>query len=59
MSNINEALRNAYHQGAKSGYDGAKKEILGDLIDLIVSYNYSDEAFEKVLEYLRRKGTDV
>lgn len=59
MSNINEALRNAYHQGAKSGYESAKKEILGNIKDLIVSYNYSDECFEKILDYMRNKGADV
>ncbi len=59
MSNINEALRNAYHQGAKVGYESAKKEILGDLKDLVISYNYSNESFEKMLEYMRRKGADV
>lgn len=59
MSNINEALRNAYHQGAKSGYEEAKKKILGDLKDLIVDYNYSKESFDNILDYLRRKGVDV
>lgn len=29
MSNINEALRNAYHQGAKVGYNEAKKGNIG------------------------------
>jgi len=59
MSNINEALRNAYHQGAKAGYEGAKKEILGDIKDLILEYNYSKESFDRVLDYLRRKGVDI
>lgn len=59
MSNINEALRNAYYQGSKVGYNEAKKEILGDLKELIIRYNYSTESFDTILDYMRRKGVDI
>lgn len=59
MSNINEALRNAYHQGAKVGYNEAKKEIFDNLKELIIRYNYSTESFDAILDYMRRKGVDI
>lgn len=59
VSNINEALRNAYYQGSKVGYNEAKKEILDDLKELIIRYNYSTESFDAILDYMRRKGVDI
>ena len=59
MSNINEALRNAYSQGSKVGYNEAKKEILDDFKELIIRYNYSTESFDAILDYMRRKGVDI
>ena len=59
MVNVNEAIRNAYYSGQREGHEKGRKEIINDLKDIVVDYNYSQEVFEKVLSYLREKGADL
>lgn len=59
MVNVNEAIRNAYYSGAREGREKGRKEIIKDLKDIVVDYNYSQEVFERVLSYLREKGADL
>lgn len=57
--NPQEAIMGAYRQGIREGYERASKEIITELKDIIVDYNYSTEAYERVTDYLRRKGADL
>lgn len=59
MINVNEAIRNAYYSGTREGREKGRKEIINELKDIVVDYNYSQEVFEKVLSYLREKGADL
>ena len=54
-----EVIMNAYRQGVREGYDRGRKEIIAELKDIITDYNYSPEAYERVTDYLRRKGADL
>jgi len=54
-----DAIMASYRQGVREGYERGVKEIVAELKDIIVDYNYSTEAYERVTDYLRRKGADL
>lgn len=54
-----DAIMASYRQGVREGYERGVKEIVAELKDIIVDYNYSPEAYERVTDYLRAKGADL
>lgn len=54
-----DAIMSAYRQGIREGYDRAAREIVTELADIITDYNYSTEAYERVTDYLKRKGANL
>ena len=54
-----DAIMASYRQGVREGYERGQKDIIGELKDIIVDYNYSTEAYERVTDYLRGKGADL
>lgn len=54
-----DAIMASYRQGVREGYERGQKDIIRELKDIIVDYNYSPEAYERVTDYLRAKGADL